>query len=316
MNQVRIAIFCAVVLGLASVGEVFAQQDSRIERTRLPEDVLQAERRLILNEENPNIEVEEAPESPGDNDIGEQLLLKEKKTYKTFAVFADTTGSWTDNVALAKRGKNSDRFMVGTVGVSALPQMTPTLLGEVTVKNQWYRYDTYNILDFNSFNAGGGLTYIFQELDGTAVYGRYNFNSLSDGDHGDEFYKNHTLTFGIFKAYSLSKAHYLFTSWSSQVSMTDPAGSQRDDHGFTLGYHADLTRSLGLDASARFGYAPYDFGGREDISETVAMGLSYKLIDELTLSASWSQTFNQSNQPIYNYEVMNVGVTLAGKLSF
>jgi hypothetical protein len=122
-----------------------------------------------------------APSSPGDADLGEQVLLKRQDKATPFSAFANLSGFYTNNAALTNAARVDDFFFVGEVGVSYQPRFTAELLGEITVREADFRYARYDALDFESLNAGAGLTYTPHYLGGIALSARYNYNRLTDG---------------------------------------------------------------------------------------------------------------------------------------
>src|SRR5690349_18424108 len=68
----------------------------------------QSKMRNILADENPF-----APQSPGDSDIGQQLILKRNEKQEEFAVAVDASYFFTDNAAQAHEGAKEDWFFVG-----------------------------------------------------------------------------------------------------------------------------------------------------------------------------------------------------------
>jgi hypothetical protein len=66
----------------------------------------------------PAEEYETVPASPGDDDLGVQLILKKREQYRPFQVFGDVAGSYTSNAFLTENGARGDYFFVGQVGAS------------------------------------------------------------------------------------------------------------------------------------------------------------------------------------------------------
>src|SRR5256885_404033 len=70
-----------------------------------------------------------AAESPNDADIGEQEILKRIERYEPFTASVATPFYYTSNVALARRGEQSDVLIAPTAGVVYGPPSTRTLYG-------------------------------------------------------------------------------------------------------------------------------------------------------------------------------------------
>lgn len=273
-------------------------------------------------EEEKKKEGEYAPPSPGDDDLGVQMILKRREEYKPLTLFGDATAFYTSNATLVKDNAPGDWFWIGRVGASYQPRILPNLLGEATVQQQFFRYDEFRNLDFDSMNLGGGLTYIIQELWDIAVFGRYNFNRLTygrdtlRGEEDDEFFRNHTATFGLQKIFPLSRAHYIYVGHTSQIAISKPSDLQRNDYSLFAGYNVKLTRDVEAQVGYRFAYLDYNFHGREDLNQTVNVGVTYKPVEWLSLLASLSVGLNNSNQPINDYQVYNAGGGLGVQVKF
>jgi hypothetical protein len=259
----------------------------------------------------------EAAPSQGDDDLGQQLILKEKVKLRPFSLFGSFDSYYTTNVALTKNNTLDDAFMVGLVGGSYQPRITDNLYGEVTVSEQFFRYDQYDILDFDSFNAGGGLNYVLSNFYDIALGARFNFNRLTDTQQGQEFYKEYSLTFTAQKAFVLSRAHYVYVGMLGRVNMTDPVIPQRNEYAIFTGYQAKLTRALDAGLYYRLSWFDYATGGREDLNQNLSLALNYKIMDWLSVEASTYFGFNNSNQPaFFDYEVINTGGGLSLNYKF
>jgi hypothetical protein len=266
---------------------------------------------------------EEVTESAGDEDIGVQMMLKKKEPEETpFEISGNASAFYTSNATLAKEFPQSDYFWIGQAGVSYSPKITQTLLADITIYQQFFRYDEFKTLDFDSFNAGGGLTYIAQNLWELAFFGRYNFNRLthahesSDGPKYSEFFKTHSFTAGVQKIFQINRAQYWYLGHMSQINMADPVSSQRNDYSLFTGYNLALTRNVDVQFMYRAAYVCYADDEREDINQSISGGMAYKPFEWATLSASGSLGLNNSNLPANNYDVVNAGLGLNLKYKF
>jgi hypothetical protein len=257
-----------------------------------------------------------APASPGDDALGQQYLLKRKQEYEPFSVFGNLAGNWTSNVALTKNSPQYDNYSVATAGVSCQPIIRPNLLGEITFVQQWFRYDKFTEMNFDSMNVGAGLSYAIPELSNLAVFGRYNYNRLTDEGGTGEYFRNHSITLGLFKTFPLSRAHYLYGGYSSQFGFSDPKIYQRDYHSAVAGYNLDITSKLSVDVSIRVSYIPYQEDGREDYNESISLGITYKPKPWLILNFASFAAFNQSKNGVFEYNVVNLAPNIGIKIIF
>ncbi|MCX5813127.1 MAG: hypothetical protein NT178_11360 [Proteobacteria bacterium] len=321
VDQITVMVFLVfVILGCFFTPVVWGQQppeSSRIEvekRTDIEE--LSQLGRKATEVFKPRPEDITAPVSPGDDALGQQYILKRKSEYEPFSVFGNLAGNWTSNVALTKNNPQDDNYIVTTTGISYQPIIRPNLLGEITFVQQWFRYDRFKDMNFDSLNVGAGLSYAIPELSNLAVFGRYNYNRLTNEDGVGEYFRNHSITLGFFKTFPLSRAHYLYGGYSSQLGFSDPKIYQRDYHSAVAGYNLDITSKLSVDVSIRISYIPYQEDGREDYNESVSLGITYKPKPWLILTFSSFAAFNQSNNGVFEYNVVNLAPNIGIKIKF
>jgi len=263
----------------------------------------------------PAFALDQAPPSPGDLDLGEQVILRRREKQTPFKLFADVSGFYTSNAALTDRSAHDDFFLVAQVGVTYQTRIATDLYAEATVRQATFRYARFDELDFDSLNAGAGLTYIARPLWGLAFSMRYNFNRLTDGSQHDEFFRQHTLTVGVQKTFELSKAHYVYAGYSSIFGWGVPVAPERDEHGIYLGYHANLSRSISADLSYRIALFDY-VHGRDDWNQNLVLAVKWDVKRWLSISASASGGFNRSNHEVFNYNVFTGGVGVFCTIAF
>jgi len=260
-------------------------------------------------------DAEQVPSTPGDPDLGEQVILKRRDKKTPFRFVVDLTGFYTSNAALTDKRAAEDLFLVAQAALSYQTQIATDFYAEVTIREASFRYAKLDELDFESLNAGAGLTYICRPLWELALSARYNFNRLTDGSQHNEFFKNHTLTLGAQKTFELSKAHYVYAGYASTLGWSEPVAPQRNEHGFYLGYHANLTRTLSADVNYRVAYFDY-LHNRGDWNQNVAVSLKWEATQWLNVSASASLGMNDSNRDPFDYQVFSGGVGITASLSF
>ena len=96
----------------------------------------------------------------------------------------------------------------------------------------------------------------------------------------------------------------------------DPSGPQRSDFEVYGGYHVQFSRSFSMDAVGRVLFKKYYEGGRNDVSELLALTADYRIREWLTLSAVSTAAWNQSNHSVFDYSVVNLGGSLALTFKF
>ncbi len=257
-----------------------------------------------------------APPSAGDDAMGQQIILKRKAEYQPFTAFGNLGWNWTSNVALTKNNPQDDNYFLTTTGVSYQPIILPNLLGEVTAMYQWFRYDRFTDMNFDSFNTGAGLTYVIPELDQLAISARYNYNRLTNADARGEYYRNNSITLGLFKMFPLARAHYIYAAYSSQFGFSDPKVYQRDYHSLVSGYYLDITSKWSFEGGVRISYVPYAENGREDYNESVTLVIGYKPKPWININFTALAALNQSNQSVFEYNMVNLSPNINIKIKF
>ncbi len=314
--------FAATALGIIAAFPAFAQQTPQSVQT---EAAIQESRRFAVD---PNLRADKsqrvaeyaddtmAPASPGDDDIGRQVILRRQERQQPFTAFGDFSGHWSQNIALTADSEQGDWMLVGQVGASYAPRLSSQWLMDVTVRHQWFRYQDFTELDFDSLDAGIGFTHVMDYFHDVAWTLRYNYSRLTDEEEGNEFSKTHSITTGFNKVFPFSRAHFLMAGFSATMSMQDPAAAQRDDFSLYANYVANLTRALEASLYYRISYIVYDFGGREDLGNNVSLGLRYKITEWCDVNSTGSLSFNNSEEPIFDYASYSVGGTVGLRYRF
>ena len=257
-----------------------------------------------------------APASPGDQDLGDQWLLKYKEKDHPFLLSADIAGFATNNVALTKNGTQRDQFLVMQVAAVYQPRLTENLSADFSFRQAFFQYNRFSVLDFESQTAGIGLTYLSPKLYNIAFFARYNYNRLLDGRQLDEIYTNHSFTLGFQKALVISRAHYFYAGYASLIGIVDPIAAQRDEHGAYAGYHVNLTRSLQADFFYRAALYSYTDDHRNDLNQTITGSLQYYFTQWLYAYASASLTLDSSNRGALDYNAFTSSVGLSANFKF
>ena len=259
-----------------------------------------------------------APSTPGDSDLGEQLILQRKENYEPFRLIGDFSTLWTNNVSLLDLNPQSDTLFVGTVGGQYTPILTENLLANILVSQQFFRYDEFDGLDFDSFNAGAGLTYVFNELDGLSATLGYNYNRLSRAQqYDDEFYNAQSVIFTLQKPWSISSAQLLFAGFSAQWDFAGPQITQRDTYRLYGGYQVDWSRAFSTTVFYQLALYDYNyFDNRQDLNNTLSANATYQFTDWFSVTGTASGGFNNSSVPVFNYDVFTGGGSITFQVTF
>ena len=257
---------------------------------------------------------EGALETPGDFDLGVQLIMKPKERNRPLRLFATIDDFFTSNVALAKHDPQSDNYLFAEIGARYETKLSEALGFEATVRQAIFRYNKYRSFDFESLNVGAGVGYKVPELADVTLFARYNCERLTRDDFGDEFFLNQTLSVGAQKSWIYKETHAFFVGYSSLFGFSDPAASERDEHSLFGGAHLPLIGKLDGDLYCRLAY--FDFhNGQHDMNQLIAPSLTYHLSPSCDLGVSFSFVLNRSNRSRFDYENLTTGggLTLTGR---
>ena len=306
----KISKFAPVLLVVSGIASLHAQNiDSRVERSRIATEQSASEPAPATVEGALGTE-EAAPPSPGDEDLGEQFVLKQQEKPTPFICFADLSGNYTDNAALQPHNGTKDTFFLAEVGANWLHPVAQNLALNVGVRQQLFRYDSSSYLDFEALNLSAGAIYALPDLGGIVLTAGYNYDRMVDR-HWDEFFTNHMLGIGVGKTWSLSRAHSISAGYNSDFSFaTDPSSQRRNYHTLSGSYNVDLTRYLSATAAYKLTLIDYPPIGRLDVNNMLILGFAYKVTPWCNAGVMGSYIFNNSDRSEFDYQVGNVSVTL------
>jgi len=255
--------------------------------------------------------------SPNDADLGEQQILRRTETYQPFVVSVAVPFYWTSNVALTNSGEQDDFLVSPVAAIAYQPRLTQNLFAYVSLREQLFYYNRFPDFNFGSFDAEVGLTYTIPQVYNLVLHAGYDYNRLTKKNSFDDFYQNHMFTLSAELPFHISRAQQFSIGTDAYVSMgATPEGPRRHDFDWWAGYSAQLTRAFVLGASGRIVLHDYVQGDRVDVTEMISVNATYYVTKYFTASALASFAANQSNHSVFDYEVGNLGGTVAFSLRF
>ena len=264
--------------------------------------------------------------APGDADLGEQQILKRTDEYHPFTLSAGAPFYWTSNVALTRSGEQSDFVVAPAAAAFYEPRITNTLYGLIDVREQLFYYDQFDNFNFGSFDVEVGLRYLVPQWHNLLLRLEYDYNRLTEKNSFAAFFQNHAIILDASIPFQFGRAQTLTLGADLDISLAaDESGqppninaisAQRSDYALYLGYSAVLTRSFFINAVGTVVVRQYYEGGRDDISEVLALTANYRVNKYLTVSAVSTLAASQSNQSVFDYQVANLGGAVALQVKF
>jgi len=250
-------------------------------------------------------------------DLGRQEPIRAKPSRLGAYLIGNASLYYTSNPSLSNDGGRGDMYFVGGGGAGIRPNLIGGLYLDGHVSDQVFQYAQFSSLNFNYFNAGGGLDYVFQNLGQLWASVRYEYQRFLDGDTLDEFYVNNALTVSLFKEFQLNDAMKIQTGWLGSFSLdAQPSSARRHEYDFWLGWRWRIVTPLELQTYYILSLFHYPQGSRVDVTHNVGVALNLSLARWARLSASTGFAANNSTDSFFDYTVVNVGGTFALEFRF
>lgn len=276
---------------------------------------------LSLDERGLEEENRFAPESDGDADLGQQVILKEAHKAQPFRFNADAYLFWTDNASQVRRGAEEDTFGGWRVEALWQPQITGNLYGGVGVSQDWFLYDKQENLDFETFETTAGLYYVVPELANSILMLQYQYQRLTH--HSDPLVDTHSIRFGIQKTLQLDRRNSLIfgllADWDVQTDVDD---FKRNEYSADVAWRFKLMPDLSFVLDYRYTCFDYQLKrlvfdrGRVDNLHTLALTLLYSPRPWLEIYGGCTFSFNRSNFTYYDYDATNAGGGFGARIKF
>jgi hypothetical protein len=219
---------------------------------------------------------------------------------------------YTSNPSLSSDGGRGDLYFVGGGGVGIRPNIVGGLFLDGHVSDQVFQYAQFSSLNFNYFNAGGGLDYVFENLGQLTASVRYEYQRFLDSGSLKEFYVNNALTVGLYKGFQLNEAMLIQMGWLGSIALdAQPSSARRHEYDFWLGWRWRLLTPLELQTYYILSLFHYPQASRFDVTHNVGAALNLSLTRWARLSAATNFGANNSTDSFFDYTVVNVGGTLA-----
>ncbi|MES2440139.1 MAG: hypothetical protein V4584_13805 [Verrucomicrobiota bacterium] len=258
-----------------------------------------------------------APESPGDDDIGQQLILKDSERERWLTAQADVFSFWADNPANLSKGEESDVFFGSQVSLGAQPRLSDRLYLDAFISQQLYRYDQNDVLDYEYLQASLGLIYLEPRLWDSALFMQGQFGRTTSDDFGDDVLNSFSLLAGIQKTVLFDRRNSLYVNLMGDWDVaTDVDDLEHAEYIMDLSYRFKIMRDLVLSASYRLTCFDYYNEDRSDVLNIMGVYLTYSPRKWMNIYVGGTFNINDSNVDVFDYQATNLGGGLGLQIRF
>lgn len=297
--------------------------EAQVDPTRLNEGTRALQQGLTLSESQNlsplGLEEENsfAPVSPGDSDLGTQLILKNAQKERWFRAYADVSGFWTDNAANTSIFEVEDWFWTGRVGFGYQPRLAKRLYADFDFQQQMIRYDQFDLLDYESLDLSATLLYVEPRLSNALFFAQFNYLRITGDDFALDLLNSFSVKAGVQKIFLIDRRNSIQASILGDWDVsTDLDALFRDQYIGELTYRFKIMRDLVFATTYRYTYFDYREVDRQDHLQIIGASLTYTPKKWIELYATANLSLNDSNIDFFEYEAGSVGGGLGVKLRF
>jgi hypothetical protein len=259
-----------------------------------------------------------APESPGDADLGAQVILADARRRKAFTAWIDSSLFWTDNAFNIGGVKTEDWFYVGGLNLAWQQPLGGRFYADAYAGQHWYRYDDFTRLSYDFGELRFGILAVLPELRNAVLSLHYGYQRITDGIDNEELYEAHLMRLGLQKTFLIDHRNSIAAGvLASFATGTSPGNLQRHEYALQLSHHLKLAPKLNLSTAYRLSYFDYfNFQGRQDWYQNMGVSLNYLPSNHFEISLGYYFAVNSSNNSFFDYQTQLGGLSIAGKIRF
>ena len=257
-----------------------------------------------------------------DPELGEIDLVSRVPKPKTFSFWTDQNLFYTSNAFLVPNRAEDTIFWNGHLAGSVVPYSTVNFTPRITFDQNFFRYDEFSILDFDSSSLQFDMKYDFKRDDSCFVNLSYTGAMLySPQDDIGEFY-TYGLVNGSF-THSRPLGQWPLNFWGTIGSTWrhgDPSDFDRVTAYLNLGLYYFPMATVQLSAFVRpelqcYLHEPIS-SSRRDFNFSTGLSASWIPNDYVSLGATVSFTGNYSSVDLRDYDVFLPSIFVAARVAF
>lgn len=307
---------CATLIAgavISSSGPALAQVEAA--RAEIARESATASR-LIREPRSETSGVAPLPSAEANAEFGEMVVIQKQAAFDPWRVEFDIQGDYTDNVALAPR-RVDDYILRAGVEASYLNRIAGNWSAEITLGQDFVRYDQYDSLDFDMSKVSAGVATKLPWLGNATLLARYQFEYLTESGFGSRILSSQSMTFGLIKSWKVADGQRLYLGFLSEPDISvDPEISLRHENGLYAGWSVKLTEKLTARLAGRASYYSSPNADRHDWNYQARISATYALTDWASIGASSSMMWNHSSRNRYDYRNLLAGAFVGMEIQF
>lgn len=242
-----------------------------------------------------------APLSPGDSDLGVQVLLdgdnQSSGTPIDFTIGLDL--QYTDN-APSKPGNSQEgsALLSSYASLSWQPYLGMGWFADLGLTHEIYEYEDSGALDFQNTTPQIGLIRNLPGFEGGIFYIRYELQRLTAGSISDSDYSAQRIRAGYSTALISNDAHELIGGISASCDIdANPDDLERNEYSLELMYNYRINHRWSASLIGQTSIWDFDQNGREDNVHILGASLNYDINQSAAISAGIYWSNNDTNLP-------------------
>jgi hypothetical protein len=263
------------------------------------------------------------PAAPvSDPELGDISLVLRQPRPKMFSFSTNQSLNFTNNAFLVRDNQETAFFWNGRLDASFVPYATRDFTPRLTFEQNWFRYDHFSELDFNSQSLLLDLKYDLTPDDRWFINSSYSVSRLfSQHPSIGEFYKFGLLNFSATHVMSCPQLPiFVALTAGGYWRQGEPSTYDRISPYLSAVGIYSLARDVQFSAFARSELQFYtndpDKSSRKDFNLTLGSTLSWSPIQYVTLAATASYIGNFSTLGRRGYNVYTPSVVVAASVAF
>jgi hypothetical protein len=304
-------LFLFLAAFLSMMAPALAQQDAaRIETEQRARELNQTK-----------TEAPPSSEEVSDPDLGEISIVSRAPRPKMFATWTGQTINFTSNAFLTRDNEEHAFFWNGRAGASYLPFATRSFTPRLIFEQNWFRYDHFSKLDFDSQSLQLDLKYDLSRDHAWFVNGSYAAARLASQHPSiGEFYRYGLANVSLTHFAQVGRTPLsLGVTGGGYSRHGDPSSSDRVSGYLNVAALFALRETLQLSAFTRPEFQHYTHdpsGSREDFNLTVGATLSWNPREYLSFGATAAYVGNFSSVSERRYDLVTPALLFGAQFAF